>query len=122
MVKISVIKNEIYIKSNNRPSFFVINLSVFITIKKNKAAIMVNILAVRNGAMSLISNGQIIAIIPKINVVQITTEPIIFPKTSQPSPRLAEIIPKYVSGKQFPKETIKIPTSEREMPKFLAKY
>ena len=77
-----------------RPSFSVIFLPVLIKTINNRDAIIVNILVIKNGDMSLISKGEIRAIMPSTNVAQTITEPIMSPKINQFSPRRAEIIEK----------------------------
>ena len=99
-----------------RPSFLVSFFPVLMNTKNNNEATTVKILAIRNGDKSAISKGEIIAIIPSTNVAQTITEPIKSPRIIQFSPRRAEIIEKYISGKQFPRPKIKMPTSPREIP------
>ena len=102
--------------SNSSPSFLVILRPDLINKRANKDPTIKNILAIKNGEKSLISNGAISATIPSTSVVETITDPIKSPNTSQFFPFLADIIEKYASGKQFPKPTIKIPTKESEMP------
>src|SRR4030042_5654036 len=90
-------------------SFLVILWPVRTNVKKESAAKTRKILAMAKGEKSAICIGQIKATIPKTRVEQTTTEPIKSPKISQPSPFLAEIMEKYISGKQLPRPTIKIP-------------
>ncbi len=80
------------------------------------------ILAIRNGEKSIILNGEITATIPRTSVAQTITEAIMSPNTIQFSSFLAEITPKYISGKQFPNATIKTPTKAKETFSVAAKY
>ena len=57
-------------------------------------AIIVNILVIKKGEKSLISKGEIRAIIPRSKVAQTITEPIKSPSIIQFSPRRAEITEK----------------------------
>ena len=81
-------------KSRIKPSFLVNFLPLLISKSENKAAIIKNVLAIKNGDRSLISNGETKAIDPKTKVVQIITDPIKFPKTIQFFSFLADIIEK----------------------------
>src|SRR3989344_3513230 len=115
--KISVNKNKIYKKIKNSPSFLVIFLPVLIMKIEKIAAATVNILTIKKGEKSTISNGLIRAIIPKIKVEHIITEPIRSPNIIQLRPSLAETIEKYTSGKQLPSPIIRIPTIAKDVPK-----
>src|SRR3989344_3639092 len=104
-----------------KPSFLVIFLPVLMKISDIHAAIIKNILAMKNREISATLNGAIKAMIPSTNVDEIITDPIKSPKTSQFCSFLAEIMEKYASGKQFPNATIRIPTRATDIPNFSEK-
>src|SRR3989344_1641521 len=107
--------------SSINPSFFVTFLPLRMKIRAHTDPTTKNILAIKNGEISRTTNGDVNAIIPNTKVDVIITDPIKSPNTSQFSSFLAEIMEKYISGKQLPKPIIKIPTKESEIPKVLEK-
>src|SRR3989338_7819623 len=108
--------------SSINPSFFVTFLPLRMKIRAHTDPTTKNILAIKNGEISRTTNGDVNAIIPNTKVDVIITDPIKSPNTSQFSSFLAEIMEKYISGKQLPRPTIKIPTKPREIPNLSEKY